>query len=73
MGATYEETPPELIFPPQWPFSWTLRGAWARRRRAEQAAAGPVLYRIAGTADDAADLAAAMAFCREHKAVLDLA
>jgi hypothetical protein len=72
MGSTYAETPPELIFPPQVPFSWTLRGAWARRMQAERTAPPVVSYRIAGAAADAGALAAAVAFCKDQDAVLEL-
>src|SRR5262245_11706941 len=70
LDTVHSETPPELVFPPQVPFSWTLRGARAARLRGNQAAGG-VRYRIAGVA--AADkLAALAAFCREHGATLEL-
>jgi hypothetical protein len=34
MEATHTDTPAELVFPPQVPFSWTLRSARARRLEA---------------------------------------
>ena len=54
--ATYSDTPPELIFPPQYPFSWTLRGACARRLRAKTTPA-VTRYRITGSARDANEVA----------------
>jgi hypothetical protein len=36
MHSIYKETPIELVFPPQVPFIWTLRGAHARRLRAQR-------------------------------------
>jgi hypothetical protein len=41
MHSIYEETPIELVFPPQVPFSWTLRGAHARRLRAQRPRRSP--------------------------------
>jgi hypothetical protein len=69
--AVYPDTPPELIFPPQYPFSWTLRGARAQRQREKTA---PVItrYYIAGSARDADEVAAAVAFCEAHNAKLEL-
>jgi hypothetical protein len=37
METNFPQTAPELVFPPQLPFAWTLRGARARRLRAESA------------------------------------
>jgi hypothetical protein len=37
MEAKSSHTPPELVFPPQVPFAWTLRGAHAAGLRAESA------------------------------------
>jgi hypothetical protein len=71
MDATPSLTPPELVFAPQVPFSWTLRGARSKRLRAEHDAR-PVSYRIAGSARDASGLAAAIAFCDKHGARLAL-
>jgi hypothetical protein len=69
--ATYPDTPRELIFPPQYPFSWTLRGARAQRLRAKTAS--PITrYRIAGSARDASEVAAVVAFCEAHNANLEL-
>jgi hypothetical protein len=65
------DTPPELVFPPQVPFSWTLRGARARRLNQS----GPrraIRYRIAGVAAGADELAALEAFCAERGASLEL-
>ena len=70
MDNAHSDTPPELVFPPQVPFSWTLRGARAARLGRNQAACG-VRYRIAGVAA-ADELAALAAFCREHGATLEL-
>jgi hypothetical protein len=73
MTTTLAGTPPELVFAPQVPFSWTLRGAWARRQRA--AAASPpraVAYSIIGSAVGVEALAAALAFCETHDARLEL-
>jgi hypothetical protein len=69
--TVYRDTPPELIFPPQYPFSWTLRGARARRLRAQ---AAPTIshYGIAGSARDANEVAAVVAFCEAHNAKLEL-
>jgi hypothetical protein len=80
MEATRSETPPELVFPPQVPFSWTLRGARARRIKAEEARrikaeeakAQAVPYRIAGTAGNAMALAAAISFSDTYDATLEL-
>jgi hypothetical protein len=71
MEATRSLTPPEVVFAPQVPFSWTLRGARSKRLRAEHVAP-PVSYRIAGSARDATGLAAAIAFCNAHGATLAL-
>jgi hypothetical protein len=70
MDNAHLETPPELVFPPQVPFSWTLRGARAARLGRNHAA-GAVRYRIAGVAA-ADELATLAAFCREHGATLEL-
>jgi hypothetical protein len=70
MDNAHSETPPELVFPPQVAFSWTLRGARAARVAGNQAAGG-VRYRIAGVAA-ADELATLAAFCREHGAKLEL-
>jgi hypothetical protein len=70
MDNGQSETPPELVFPPQVPFSWTLRGARAARLGRNRAADG-FRYRIAGVAA-ADELAALTAFCREHGATLEL-
>ena len=57
MAATYSQTPAELVFPPQVPFSWTLRSARARRLEAAKRAAASD-YRIRGFAVGAKGLAA---------------
>jgi hypothetical protein len=80
MPSIYEETPIELLFPPQVLFSWTLRGARARRLRAQRLkesrlneTTDPTLsYRIAGSARQASELAAAIAYCDAHGASLEL-
>jgi hypothetical protein len=72
VGAVSPDTPPELVFPSHYPFSWTLRGARTRRLRAENTA-HTVSYRISGSASDATQLAAAIAFCEAHDAKLELA
>jgi hypothetical protein len=59
--APHRDTPPELIFPPQYPFSWTLRGVRHQRLRAKTAPA-ITHYRIAGCAYDANEVAAVVAF-----------
>jgi hypothetical protein len=61
----------DLQFPPQYPFSWTLRGARAQRLR-EGSRSPVVRYRIAGSARHAAEIAAALAFCEAHDAKLEL-
>ena len=61
----------ELVFPPQYPFSWTLRGAPARRVQA-RTPAGVTRYHISGSARDAHEVAAVVAFCAEHHAKLEL-
>jgi len=65
------DTPTELIFPAQYPFSWTLRGARARRLR-ENTAPAVTHYRIAGCAHGASEVAAAIAFCERHNATLEI-
>jgi len=69
--AGYPDTPPELIFPPQYPFSWTLRGARSQRLRAKTPPA-ITRYRIVGSARDADEIAAVVAFCKAHDAKLEL-
>jgi hypothetical protein len=68
MEATYSPEPSEPIFPPQAPFSWTLR--WARKRREREQAATP--YRIAGLARSTEELAAAIAVSERHDARVEL-
>ena len=71
VDAVDRETPPELVFPPQYPFSWTLRGARAQRLRARRAPA-VTRYTIAGSARNGDEIAAAVAFCTAHDAKLEL-
>ena len=70
MGDIHSETPSELVFPPQVPFSWTLRGARAQRLN-DSRPRRTVRFRIAGVAG-ADQLAALAAFCDEHGATLEL-
>jgi hypothetical protein len=80
MQTIHESTPDGLIFPPQYPFSWTLRGARADRLRVEglaerlptEESCAKVSYRIAGSISEASQLAAAIAYCDEHGALLEL-
>jgi hypothetical protein len=72
MNTSYAETPFELVFPPQATFSWTLRWARAQRLKREQDTPRTTSYRIAGSARDAKELAAAAAFCEEHAAKLEV-
>jgi hypothetical protein len=69
MEATYSPEPSELIFPPQAPFSWTLRWAW--KHRAERPKVAARTYRIEGSATSDEELAAAVAFCKRHGASLE--
>lgn len=71
MEAISAETPPELVFPAQAAFSWTLRSAKARRAKASKPALRATSYRITGSAADSGELAAAVAFCEEHDATLE--
>ena len=70
MDATYERRATHLTFPPQVPFSWTLR--WARARRHDRTAMRPRAYRIAGSAANDRELAAVVAFCKSQAASLEL-
>ena len=70
MDTSYAQTPSELVFPTQAPFSWTLR--WARARRLKGTTATGRLYRITGSATSAEELSKAIIFCREHAARLEL-
>lgn len=70
MNATHSETPADLVFSPQTPFSWTRR--WALAHREDRAAVVRRAYRIAGSAPTDTELAAAVAFCRTHGATLVL-
>lgn len=70
MEFTHAQTPPELIFPPQAPFSWTLR--WARTHRSERQATDRRMFRIVGSTRNAEELSAAVAFARAHDARLEL-
>jgi hypothetical protein len=71
MNNGHAQTPPELVFAPQVPFSWTLRGARTRRLRLAEAGS-TVTYRIVGEAVDANEISSLAAFCREHNARLEL-
>jgi hypothetical protein len=66
-----QETNADLVFPPQYPFSWTLRGTRTQRLRATRESA-ITRYRIAGSARDAKEIAAVVAFCEAHNAKLEL-
>ena len=70
MDNAHSDTPPELVFRPQVPFSWTLRGARAARLGASRSRRS-VSYRIAGVAD-VDELDALNAFCEKHDARLEL-
>ena len=70
--AVDAQTPPDLIFPSQYPFSWTLRGARARRLRANTTPT-IIRYRIVGSAHRREEIAAAVAYCEAHHAKLELA
>lgn len=69
MDATYAQTPAELVFPPQAPFSWTRR--WAQRRLMEPKMEQRTM-RIAGSAWSSEELSAAIAFAHAHDAKLVL-
>jgi hypothetical protein len=71
MEVTYTPESSDLIFPPQAPFSWTLR--WARKRRDAEAKAAARTYRIEGLAASEEELAEAIAFCERHGATLERA
>ena len=68
MAATYAQTPPELVFPPQAAFSWTLR--WARAHEPDGARTGRGTHRSAGSTPGTP--LAVIAFAREHDARLEL-
>jgi hypothetical protein len=70
MDNAHSDTPPELVFPPQVPFSWTLRGARAARLSAGKPRRS-ISYRIAGVAD-MNELNALVVFCEQHAATLEL-
>jgi hypothetical protein len=70
MEAMYSQTPSDLVFPPQVPFSWTLRSVRARQR--EKTAGRSIRYRILGSARDLERLAAAISFCNQHDARIEL-
>jgi hypothetical protein len=72
MSASYAQKPFEIVFPPQVPFSSTLRWARAHRLNTQQETPRTISYRIAGSARDEKELAAAAAFCEEHAAKLEL-
>jgi hypothetical protein len=70
MENAHSDTPPELVFPPQMLFSWTLRGARAARLTANKERRR-IGYRIAGVAE-ADELDALATFCEQHGATLEL-
>jgi len=70
MDNADSNTPPELVFSPQVPFSWTLRGARAARLGAGRARRR-ISFRIAGVAD-VDELDALDAFCKQYGARLEL-
>jgi hypothetical protein len=70
MNATQTETPADLVFSPQTPFSWTRR--WALAHRKDRAAVIRRAYRIVGSAPTDTELTAVFAFCKAHGATLVL-
>jgi hypothetical protein len=70
MDLADAQTPAELIFPPQAPFSWTLR--WARAHGSGRQVMQPHTFRIIGSPRSAEELSAALAFAREHDARIEL-
>jgi hypothetical protein len=70
MDNLHSDIPSELVFPPQVPFSWTLRGARAARL-ATHKGRRRLSFRIAGVAD-ADKVDALAAFCKQHGARLEL-
>ena len=70
MNARHTQAPAGLVFSPQTPFSWTRR--WALAHREDRTAVVRRAYRIAGSAQTDTELAAAVAFCRAHRATLVL-
>jgi hypothetical protein len=69
MAAPLAQTPPELVFAAQAPFSWTRR--WALAHRTESQIPNPS-YRIDGSARSANELSEAVSFARDHAAQLQL-
>lgn len=69
MTAPLADTPFELVFEAQVPFSWTRR--WALTHRADAKPPRPS-FRIEGLARSETELSAAMAFARAHEARLEL-
>jgi hypothetical protein len=70
VNVAQTDSAPELDFPPQYPFSWTLRGARDQRLRTKRAPT--TRYSIAGSARSGNEIAAAVAFCAAHNAKLEL-
>ncbi len=70
MNPTHRETPTDLVFSPQTPFSWTRR--WALAHRTDRSAVVQRAYRIAGSAPTDTELTAVVAFCKAHGATLVL-
>ena len=69
MTAPRTDTPSELVFEAQVPFSWTRR--WALTHRVAATRPTPS-YRIEGLARSEMELSAAVAFARTHEARLEL-
>jgi hypothetical protein len=67
MTSPLEQTPGELVFEARVPFSWTRR--WAATHATVRKPASPV-FLIHGTAAHETDLAAVVAFARDHDARL---
>jgi hypothetical protein len=70
MNPTHRETPADLVFSPQTPFSWTRR--WALAHRKDRAVVIRRGYRIVGSARTDIELTAVAAFCEAHGATLVL-
>jgi hypothetical protein len=70
MNTMHSETPADLVFSPQTPFSWTRR--WALAHGKNRAAGVRRAYRIVGSAPTDTELTAAVAFCHAHRATLVL-
>jgi hypothetical protein len=70
MNPTHRETPTDLVFSAQTPFSWTRR--WALAHRKDRATAVRRAYRIVGSARTDIELTVVAAFCEAHGATLVL-